>query len=204
MSEQIHGACAFAEDPAHPATVARLFWHPEVDPRVIVAEAHPSFDRGDTFDVYAQQVPVDVVRRPNAGEELLLNAGLQSVRLSIASGTVMNGPVHLVYRIVDSDALDLRLLALRRFAGLRRNGRIPVSLFPISRRTDRWSLMIDTLNAMAFATSHRAVAVSLFGKSTVDDQSDAPSDFLRARVRRLISGARSLAQGGYLALLRRH
>jgi hypothetical protein len=197
------GGCAFAEDPKRSASVARLIWDAAIDPRVIVADAHAT-DRRDPqrFDVFGLSRPVLVIQLADR-EELLIGDAARSVRISIARGSVLHGPVRLAYSLAGTDALDLRLLALRRLSALLLRGRLPNHLFQPQPRADRWARLIATLEASATAPSHRAVAQRLYGADIVAADWDGRSDFLRSRVRRMIAGARRLADGGYKALLRR-
>jgi hypothetical protein len=197
------GGCAFAEDPARPAREARLFWDARIDPHVIVAHARPT-DRADPqrFDILALPVPVTILAGPGV-EELLLGEGDRTVRISIAEGSVLRGPARLAYQLAGTDALDRRLLALRRLAALQLRGRLPRFLFEEHARAGRWSWLVATLEALAIDPSHRAVATRLFGADTVAAEWDGRSDYLRSRVRRLVAEARHMATGGHVALLRR-
>jgi len=197
------GGCAFAEDPGRASHTARLFWDAAIDPRVIVADAHAT-DRNDPerFDPLALAVPATILLGHDR-EELLLGDGDRSVRISIAQGSVLHGPVKLGYRLTGTDALDLRLLALRRLAALMVRGRLPAHLFEPHARSGRWIRLVATLEAMAADPSHLSVATTLYGKPLVELEWTGESDFLRSRVRRLVAQARRLASGGHASLLRR-
>ena len=197
------GGYVFAEDPNLSAAEARLFWRPDIDPRVITAEAIPARDGSDTFDLFAQRVPAILLQQKGQPEELLLNPGPHSIRMSVTRGTLLGGPVHLTYRLQGLEMLDVRLLALRRLEMLHRTGRIPVSLFPAARRIGRWTRILETLDALASGPAQRAAAVRLYGKPAVIDSWSATSDSMQSRVRRLIAEATRLANGGYLDLVRR-
>lgn len=203
MTARSTGGCAFAEDPDRPASAARLFWDAAIDPRVIVAEACPT-DRRDPqrFDPFSLPVPVTILCG-QGGEELLLGHASRSVRISIARGSVLDGPVRLAYRLSGTDALDLRLLALRRLAALLVRDRLPAYLFEPHGQAARWTQLVATLEALSSNPAHRAVATRLFGEETVEAEWDGRSDFLRSRLRRLVAQARRLATGGHVPLLRR-
>ncbi|WP_093226503.1 DNA -binding domain-containing protein [Sphingomonas sp. NFR15] len=137
------------------------------------------------------------------GEHLLLGNGPHSIRLRIARGTLLDGPVRLTYRLSGTDRLEVRLLALRRFAVFLRRRRMPAAQFPIAARARRWSEIIRVLDALALTSRHRAIAEHLFGAALVRRDWSAGSDYLRTRTHRLIGQARELVAGGYLDLVRR-
>jgi hypothetical protein len=202
MSVPGPGGCAFAEDPRRSASAARLFWDAAIDPRVIVASAQPT-SRYDPqrFDPFGLPLPIIIIRHADA-EELLIGDATRSVRISIVSGSVLGGPVRLAYHLAGTDALDLRLLALRRLSALLLRGRLPGHLFKPHARSERWGQLVAALEALAIDPSHRAVARHLYGADAVVADWDGRSDYLRSRVRRLIAEARRLADGGYISLLR--
>ncbi len=203
MRPSHYGDCSFAEDPDRPASDARLFWRPDLDPLAIIVHAVPTV-RGDAegFDLMALPLPVTHLSIPSSGEQLLLGKGPRSIRLSIAKGTLLDGPVRLGYQL-GGDRLDLRLLALRRLAGFLRYRRIPAALYPVGAKTRRWMEIITVLDAMAQGFPHRAIAQILFGEALVRRDWTGGSDYLRTRTHRLICGARKLATGGYIDLVRR-
>lgn len=146
-------------------------------------------------------MPTTVLSSPG-GEEILLGDGPRSVRISVATGSLLAGPARLSYRVSGTDALDIRLLALRRFAALQRSGRFPKTLFEPCPRTRRWAELVKTLEALAMNPSQRDVANQLYGDARVTAEWHGTSDYLRSRVRRAIVSTRQLAAGGYLSLLR--
>ena len=155
------------------------------------------------FDLMALPLPVTHLSIPSSGEQLLLGKGSRSIRLSIAQGTLLDGPVRLSYQLGGTDRLELRLLALRRLEGVLRHRRIPASLYPIGARTRRWMEIIAVLDALAHGLPHRVIAQILFGERLVNRDWTGGSDYLRTRTHRLICQARKLAAGGYIDLVRR-
>ncbi len=196
------GACAFEEDPARPASEARILWDRRLDPSVLVAEAIPTrpYD-AEAFDLYGQRVPTTVILDPGGGEEVLIGRGAWSILMSIVRGTLHEGPVRLVYALSGLTALDAPVLTLRRLLALHRDGRFSPALYPALTRGRRWAMLIRTLDALAVDPGQRAVATALYGNSLVVAEWTGRSDFLRSRVRRLIRQALGLAAGGYLELL---
>lgn len=170
----------------------------------IVVHAVPTVqDDREGFDLLALPGPATHLSIPSSGEHLLLGKGARSIRLSVAKGTLLDGPVRLAYQLGGTDRLDLRLLALRRLAGFLRHRRMPAALFPIAVKAQRWSEIIGALDALALTSTHRAVAQALFGEMLVERDWTGGSDYLRTRTHRLICQARTLAAGGYLDLVRR-
>jgi hypothetical protein len=169
---------------------------------VIVAKAEATaIGDPQAFNLFAQSTDVTLVTCRET-EELLIGNGHRGVRLSIVHGTLLKGPVRLVYQLTGTDALDTRLLALRRFASFQLRGRFPTSLFAPRKRTRRWHDAVRALDALAVNPSHRAVAAHLYGEKAAAEWY-ANSDSLQSRVRRLIGLARNLATGDYLDLLRK-
>ena len=161
--------------------------------------------RGDPegFDLMALPLPATHLSIPSSGEQLLLGRGPRSIRLSIAKGTLLDGPVRLAYQLGDTDRLELRLLALRRLAGFLRHRRIPEALYPVGAKARRWMDIIAVLDALGHGCPHRAIAQILFGERLVSRDWTGGSDYLRTRTHRLVCGARKLAAGGYIDLVRR-
>lgn len=186
-----------------PARSARLFWRSELDPRVVKVVALPAAGgHADALDLKQLAVRVNVLSGSTGREELLLSDSGRNVRLDVCSGTLLNGPVHLRYRIEGMAELGHKLMTLRRLVALRRLGRFPASLFPAERRAERWILILRVLDALASGASHRHIAAGLFGKVWVGRDWRTHSDFLRLRVQRLARTGTAFVGGGYLKLLK--
>ena len=63
--------------------------------------------------------------------------------------------------------------------------------------------IIAVLDALAHGCTHRAIAQILFGDRLVSRDWTGGSDYLRTRTHRLVCGARKLASGDYIDLVRR-
>ncbi|AOH84389.1 hypothetical protein AWL63_10850 [Sphingomonas panacis] len=157
----------------------------------------------DGFDLSAAPGPITHLLLPSGGEHVLLGIGPHSIRLSVAHGTLLDGPVRLAYQLSGTDRLEIRLLALRRFAAFLRSRRMPVALFPTNAKARRWSDILRVLDALALTSRHRSVAEHLFGTALVSRDWSGGSDYLRTRTHRLVGQARELVAGGYLDLVRR-
>ena len=94
---------------------------------------------------------------------------------------------------------EIKPLTLQRLCRLARSGRLLKSLYPPERRARRWIEMLRAFDGAEFGASQRDIAAVLFGDRAVREDWDA--GFLRTRVQRLLSGARTMVRGGYRRLL---
>ncbi len=161
--------------------------------------------RGDeeAFDLFALPGPATHLTTPYEGEQVLLGEGPRTIRLNVVKGTLLEGPVRLAYQLRGTDRLEIRLLALRRFAGFLRHGHMPIALFPAAGKARRWTEILRVLDAAALDSGHRSIAENLFGEVLVKRDWAGGSDYLRTRTHRLIHQARKLVDGGYIDLMRR-
>lgn len=167
---------------------------------VRAAAVRCSADDCDAFDLRALAVPATIVKDAR-GEDVSIGRGRTAVRLSIRAGTLLNGPVRLVYKLAGRHQLARRLLALRQLEALMRLRRVPRPLAVPALNGDRHMMLLRTLDALAAHRSARAVAIALFGEEVVARDWGHESDYLRMRTRRLAGAAQRLAAGGYLGLL---
>lgn len=169
---------------------------------VATAERAGSSDR-QAFDLFAQRVPATVLRCHGRPEELRLACAGCATRLSIASGTLLEGPVRLSFHLSGDHFLSIRLRALRAFDGLMSQGRIPVLPVPFTPNSRKMMMVLATIDGLARGWSQREIATALFGAEAVAADWAGRSDFLKSRVRRLIASARNLGGDAYLGLLQR-
>jgi hypothetical protein len=134
-------------------------------------------------------------------EALLLDDGEHQIQLDIRSGTLGNGPVRLRYVVEGNHAVDAKLRTLTRLRALQRLGRFPTSLFPLETGAVKWALALQAYDGWAAGASHREIGIALYSARRVAEDWDGASDFLRLRVRRLISFARKMVDGEYKKLL---
>lgn len=156
----------------------------------------------DAFDLAALALPATIVKDRD-GEELIIGRGRTAVRLSIGGGSLLEGPVCLAYQLEGQRHLGRRLLALRQWEALLRLRRLPRPLAAPMLNAERSMLVVRTLDALAVHDSMRAIASAVFGAELVARDWGDDSDYLRMKVRRLISVAQRLAAGGYRAILTR-
>ncbi len=202
--QTVHGGCCFDEDPYRPALDADIFWDARHDPTVIVATANAA-ERSDpqAFDLLAQHVPATVLRCGEHPEELCLAMAGHAIRLSIASGTLLEGPVSLCHHLSGDRFLSTRIRALRGFDNFVRHGLISELPTPFAPSQQRMAMVLATMDGLARGLSQRQIAIALFGERSVTADWNKPSDFLKSRVRRLIAQVTDLGGDAYLGLLQR-
>ncbi len=136
-------------------------------------------------------------------EHAVLSDGLRHIRLDLKSGHLIAGvPIVLHYQLYGVRSAEPRVLPLRRFLHLCRHRRFAASLFPADLQIPRGLVLLRVHDALADGASQRDIAQAVFG-APVDRDWSTTSDSLRSRVRRLIKDARTMAGGGYRALMRR-
>lgn len=191
------GDYAFTESASRGASDARILWDSQLDPAMVRALAVScSVDDPDAFDLRALRIPAIIVKDAK-GEEVAFGRGRTAVRLSIGTGTLLNGPVRLTYELAGRHRLARRLLALRQFEALMRLRRVPRLLAAPALNEDRCIMLLRTLDALAVNGNARGVARALFGETAVAKDWDHESDYLRMRTRRLVSASQRLAAGAY-------
>jgi hypothetical protein len=180
-----------------------LFWSVDVDPSVLQVDAVPVLSaRDDSFDLARFAAMVSVVQSASSGEHIAISDGYHRIRLDVVSGSLMQGPVVLRHHLGGIDRLDQKLLALRQLIALHRHGRFVSSLFPVGPQTTRIVMALRAYDALQAGASQRDIAIALFGNNAVDDDWKAGSDYLRLRVRRLVTLACRMASGEWRHLLR--
>lgn len=196
------GGCIFAEAAGTPCADARIFWRADWDSSVVLVEARPvSSGNAEAFDLRRLTAWATVLRLPDGRECLLLSDGARHLQLELVAGTLLAGPVRLHYVLSGLTQIEVKTLTLRRLVMLYRRGRFPTGLFPPEPRARRWALALQAYDGLTAGASHREIAVALFGETTVREDWNGRSQYLRLRVRRLIQVATALVRGGYRDLL---
>lgn len=193
-----YGLCRF-EDPSLSAIDSRPLWHSNLDRSVLRAAAHP-VGEGETFDV-ACLGPWASVHIDSEGEHWWIGKYFRSIRIDIVHGTLRNGPVHLDYRIAGLTEAIPAILTLRRFLALACTRQMPVRLFPVETRADRWITMLRVHDAVIAGASQRDIALGLFGDSIIGPRWRCTASSYRLRVQRLVGQAGAMAAGGWRELL---
>jgi hypothetical protein len=179
---------------------APILWSAAVDPSVLKVVARPARDsEQQAFDLDRCRVPAALARGRGC-EHLLLRSGHGSVRLDILSGTLLEGPVALLFDFATVDAIEPALSALRRFLHFSRSGTLPRALSHGGQRLRRQILALRIHDAIAAGASIRDVGIMLFGIERVRDE--WAGEALKSQCRRLIALAREMAAGGYVSCFR--
>lgn len=195
--------CLHIEDPHLRCSDATILWSARVDPSVLRVDAvPPQSSDGNPFDLRRWASLACLVKQADGGENLLLHDSLNSIRLNIMSGSVLDGPVALRFDIHDADPVDPMIDTLRRLLHFQRTGAIPVRSLPGVRRHQRVAMALRVHDALSQGASIRDVGIMLFGFDRVDAEWEASGESLKSASRRLIALARSMASGEYLTLLR--
>jgi hypothetical protein len=188
-------------DPARPAPAARPMWRAERHPLVLGAVAAAAPDDRDAF-LLERFGRLATVARSAGAEHVLISDGFRSVRLDVAGASIASGPVRLCYRISGLAAASPRVLVLRRFLHLAATGHFSRVLHRPDSRARRHVLLIRAFDALEAGATQRDIAGALLGAcpAGINWRLEAPS--LRSQAQRLVRGARRMAAGGWLDLLR--
>jgi hypothetical protein len=199
-----HSGCAFAEDAARPASVARLLWHADLDPFVLQVRAKPADGSDPEAIDLARLARWMTIVRGGGREHVALSDGWHRIRFDVVEGTLVEeGPARLDYLLSGLTRIDAHVLTLRRMLGLWRTGRFAPMLYPPEPGLPRRLETLRVGDALADGASYREMAVALYGRERVRADWRVPSDYLMLRVRRRATEARAMAAGGWRALLAR-
>lgn len=179
-------------------TEAPVLWSAAVDASVLQVVALPVMDRQtEPFDLIGSAARATVIRGENR-EHVLLGVGAGAIRLDVAGGSLLEGPVSLMHDLAGVVDLEPALVALRRFLEFRRTGHLTV-VPPAGQRLGRQVLALRVHDALVTGASIRDVGVMLFGLERVREE--WAGEALKSQCRRLIAMARDMAAGGYRELL---
>jgi hypothetical protein len=142
-----------------------------------------------------------VLRGEEPLEHVLLTDGLHRLRLDVRGGTVTELPVRLRFTFDGLRSIEASLLTLRRLVAFDRRGTMPLGLFSIDRRSERWIAALRADDARGAGASQRDIAQLLFGAERVRDDWPVPSDYLRSKIRRLLRVGERMRGGGWRNLL---
>lgn len=190
------------EHPDRAAPEARPLWRRKVHPFVLSARAVGGGAAEDRFDLRAFTGLWTMVLGDGGAQHLLISDGIRSVRLDLMSGPLLSGPVTLDYVIGGFASAEPPVLVLRRLLALVRTGRFGRGLHPPDVRAARRVLLLRANDALAAGASQRELAEHLLGLEAGAKRWRIAAPTLRSSVQRLARGARLLAKGGYLELLK--
>ena len=125
-----------------------------------------------------------------------------AIRIDVLTGTLLEGPVRLRYLIAGLASAEAPLLTLRRLLALGRTGRFSRSLHPRETRARRWVLALRASDALDAGADQREMASVLLSRTAGEPRWRSNASSVRSQVQRLVRGARRMAAGGYLDLLR--
>lgn len=182
------------------APAARPVWRSDVHPYVLEADALPTGDARNLFEL-ARLAGIATIVEDGRQEHLLVSDGLRAIRLDLLSGSVGRGPVSLHYRLAGLASAERPLLTLRRLLGLWRTGRFSAQLHPVEARSARLVLMLRVHDALACGATQREIAAVLLSAEAGEGRWRVRAPTVRSRVQRLVRSARFMAAGGYRALL---
>jgi hypothetical protein len=166
---------------------------------VLTSSAQPSGDAADIFDIRRFADVARVVLGPGGTEHLLLSDGKSTLRVDVESGTLLDGPVLLSYRLAGLTAAEGPLDTLRRLLQLCRVGRLSPGSSLVRNR--RLVTLLRAYDGLRTGAAQREVASTLLSREPlpVRWRTEVPS--LRSQAQRLVHGARAMAAGGYRSLL---
>lgn len=169
---------------------------------VLAVEARPAgIACPCAFDPAGLALLATILVTPRGNEHLLLSDGCRRIQIAVVSGSLLRGPVELVYRLEDGPAAKMQMQALTQFLTLRRHRAFRRWLHPPEAHAWRWIRQLRVHDALAAGASERQIATVLFGAAEIAEQWKEGSGPLRSSVQRLIRRARATADRGYLKLL---
>jgi hypothetical protein len=189
----------FAEAPSIDGFHARLIASEKVDPTVIVVDAFPA-ESG--FDLAAVAKFVVVAVDDQAREYLVLSDGHHHVRIDIAHGSVLAGPVTFKLHCKEPQIVPLAAETLTRAGLVWQHQRMPSARFPKDPKLSRLVMALRVYDALHDEAHYRDIARALFGDDRVEREWRGDSDSLRATIRRIAKQAKQLAAGGYHNIMR--
>ena len=179
---------------------ARPVWRADVHPYVLPVRAVPGAD-GDSLELEPLAPLCRLVEGSAGLQHLLICDGLRSIRIDVVEGSIGEGGARLHYLIAGFEDAEKPLLTLRRLLALRRTGHFPASLHSAGTRARRFVLMLRAYDALASGAGQREIAAWLLDGDALRDRWRVRAPSLRSRVQRLVGCARTVAGGGYRALL---
>lgn len=176
-----------------------MLWRAELDASTLEVGAEASVaDDLAAFDLRRVAQWATLAVEADGREHLSLADGPRRVRLDCLSGTLLEGPVVLQFRLEGFGGLGPKLLTLRRLLALWSTGSFAASLFPADKRTSRIVMALRVHDALTSGASLREIGAVLYGE---DHEWPGAGESTKSRVRRLITLARRYSGPGYRLLL---
>ncbi|TMJ13375.1 MAG: DUF2285 domain-containing protein [Alphaproteobacteria bacterium] len=190
------------EDPRLAAPLARPIWRADHYPLVLEAKARAGAGADDLFDVQRFDGLARHVRSASGSEHLLLSDGIFDIRIDIVSGSLLEGPVKLCYRLGGLRSAEAPAAVLMRLLALGRTGSFARQLQPPVARMHRFLLELRVQDAIVAGADQREIAAALVSSEAAAPKWRIEAPTARSRVQRLVRRARQMQKGGYRRLLR--
>lgn len=182
---------------------AATFWCPHRCPQVlpVVAERVSSSPAMPAFEPASLPCRASVLRLVDGTQHLLLHSAGRQLQLAVSGPSIL-GPVRLRADAVwPAGEWRQRLWALKCLNSLVAGERLPKRLFVPEARGRRLRFVLRALDGSVAGASYRDIAEALIGQTRVRADWTDPRDHLRDRIRRAVTRARVLMNGGYLDFL---
>ncbi|RUT97665.1 DUF2285 domain-containing protein [Mesorhizobium sp. USDA-HM6] len=182
---------------------AAAFWCPSRCPQVlpVVAERVSSSPGRPAFEPASLPCSASVLRLVEGGQHLLLQSAGRQLQIAVSGASII-GPVRLRADAVwPAGEVRQHLWALECLNSLIARGRLPKRQFPPEARGRRLCFVLRALDGSVAGASYRDIAEALIGEPRVRADWTDPRDHLRDRIRRAVTRARALMNGGYLDFL---
>lgn len=193
----------YLEDPEKDATQADVVWHPRVCPSVLPANVVPSSADCSGDGVHLANLPTSATLFVDGKDEqhLLIGESGRAVQLFCPERPRISVDAVVRPEIHGCQALEPKFAALKSLAELRRCAR-PMKRLRLPGYVRMLPQILGALDGYLACASQRDIAARIFGPSTVEQEWRTDSDYLRARVRRLICKGQELMTSGYRRLLK--
>lgn len=190
------------EDPCLAAPWGRPMWTSLADPFVLRVAAIPATAGPDTFEPGLFPGLVNRFQAESGCEHVLITDGLRAIRLDVVEGRMGSGAVFFRYMPAGIRSAEPSLYSLRRLLALCKRGDLSGPLFRPETRAWRWILELRVYDALQQGASQREIAGALFAARSSYSRWRLEAPTVRLQVQRLVRRARTMAQGGYVDLLK--
>lgn len=188
-----NGGCTFAENPALPAAQANILWTAALDLDVLPVVAYPARANEVGFDLADWSGRAAIVTSDDR-EHVTLRHGGGLLRVDVAAGTLLEGPVMLAHCVTDPADLEAKLPVLRTLYAVCTSGPNTVRYVP-DLRLERLITALRVLDARVAGASLRDIAIALLGDD-VPDKWPGDGECMKSWVRRLVALSETLRRAG--------
>lgn len=137
-------------------------WRSEVHPGVLptAAFALEGLQSSDDLDFRALKAPVMIVRA-DGYESVILHDGSCRIQLQVYSGTVLDGPARLAFRVEGLAGAEEKVETLNRFLAFMRKGTIPAAPTLLLRTVNRLHMALRVYPMVEEGRSDKEIAAVL-------------------------------------------